>query len=508
MSRFITAGRTCNFPNASTTKDASKAEGLAFALDGLSIVMSTASAGPCNSGAADCNAATDPNSGLASTRAVTHSGGTYTFTNWTDVLRVVYGGLLFAAGNNITTRDCNSSVRQAVVGSWNNLFQVDCAGTTCTQLAHAFRRDDESGTTDVFLAVLNLPSLNLQTGVSTFCNVIQPVSAGPNRPPYFPEFQDNDPVRRPCVGTGNLPVTPGGEPPSAPTEQVCSKDGTLGVVIPINPPPVRATQAPLPYPLNYCARGRFNLGRAPRISASASDRCPNGDIPVLGNQCLVPVDVNDSRQCINGRNNLPPLRLDPVGANAVDGRVYNLHTRKADGTYQTIRRPGTAAGTVVEAELVGSFYRIHATRTALAAPSTTGICREPDATLQLGCVAQANPCSMAYAGREATTIAGTIAAKLAALEPTTDCVRNLITGAGAPYPFSRKLYLNSMVGFESVTGQELALAGCFANEALVNPIVSANGFITLGQDVFCEDFPENTCPGQTSTNNACTGNPF
>ena len=53
-----------------------------------------------------------------------------------------------------STKFCNSDVRYALVNNWNNLFQegAGCNGAdpdACTQLKHAFRRDDVSGTTDV-----------------------------------------------------------------------------------------------------------------------------------------------------------------------------------------------------------------------------------------------------------------------------------------------------------------------------------------------------------------------
>ena len=76
MSRFMNSN-TCNYPSASpaTAKNASLAEGLVFALDGLSIVAASADAGACNSGAVDCSAASD-DKGMV--RAGTIPGTTYT----------------------------------------------------------------------------------------------------------------------------------------------------------------------------------------------------------------------------------------------------------------------------------------------------------------------------------------------------------------------------------------------------------------------------------------------
>jgi len=119
------------------------AEGVVFALDGLSIVF-----GPNNLPGAD---------GLDYTPGAAGA----TSNNWRTVLREVYTGL-GATGNNVFARDCNSASRQTLLNNWNNLFKNGTngggtcstdsnpdSGTTEPGLRHAFRRIKESGTTDV-----------------------------------------------------------------------------------------------------------------------------------------------------------------------------------------------------------------------------------------------------------------------------------------------------------------------------------------------------------------------
>ena len=56
--------------------------------------------------------------------------------------------------------------------------------------------------------------------------------------------------------------------------------------------------------------------------------------------------------------------------------------------------------------MTGSFDRIHMRKPAPnAAPNAslgqTGICQQPDATQQIGCLVDADRCSVGFAGREA-----------------------------------------------------------------------------------------------------------
>ncbi len=491
MSRFLASANTCAV--VAPTGTPATSEGIVVGLDGIAIVGSLANAGTsaCNGATADCNATTEPNVGVAYSTTVTLSTGTYTFTGWQDVLRVVYAGLDHTAGSDLTKRDCNSELRRTIVNSWSTFFQSACSGGACTQIQHAFRRDDSSGTTDTFISLLGLPSAAVATNVTPFCNAKTAAETLPTGVTRLPaDFQDNDPIRRTCAGTNN-----GATPANAGTEQVCGRKGDLGLVLPIVPTDFLADADA--FPLAACTT-KTAFGKAPKAVAGAV-RCPNGDIPVFIDQCLVPVDASGSAACLAGKNTKPAFvfdntAVDGVAPSAADGRVYNAHLHKADGTYQVDKKTPARP-------ISGAFYRIHSTRTQNTPDATTGTCQNRDATSQIGCLVQASPCSLGFAGREASTEAGAVALKVNALEPTIGCIQSFT------YPLSRKLYFTTMLGFESVAGQELALAKCMATQATVETALTAHGFVTLGRAPYCEDFNESQCTGAPANVDACTNNP-
>jgi hypothetical protein len=582
MSRALGAG-VCTFGDPD---NASEAEGIAFALDGLSVVADADDVGTCNTADGDCNRLTGGTTGLAYSRTITDGTTSYTYgagaigaaNAWRDVLRVVYAGMEQGDGNTIANRDCNGAVRRLIVNNWGNLFENSgCTAGNCTQLRHAFRRDEESGTTDVFVSLLNLPSFVFAPAASQrspFCNARTTATNGtepaaPNSPPYHMEFQDNDPIRRTCLGTFNLPLTAGAEPPPdcttpfspnvpgkcavySGTEQVCNKDGTLGIVLPINPPPSTSATSTNPYSLSnpadptsapkVCSRGKFIFGQAPgKASAGTpsgpSDYCPNGDTPFFVNRCFVPAATDNDSNCLNGRNNLPAFEFNSTLANAIDGRVYNLTLRNTPGgDIARIKRPNatTLGGAPLEAQIIGAFYRLHVSRSgrsvahdgASSNPVPAAVfenCREENATKQIGCLVTRNQCSIGYAGREAADATfGSVSVQVDAVPPTDECVRNLITNPGQKYQIARKLYLNTAQGFENIDSvddagdadnndvRQYRMAGCFADRAFIEPLVTAHGFIPLSgpgapMSPFCEEFAqETTCnPAQPAGTPAC-----
>ena len=95
--------------------------------------------------------------------------GNYTFTDWKDVLAMIYGGQnhntaqaqLISGARNPARINCNSPVRRTLADSWGSLFSAGagaqtCRTGSCTKLRHAFRRDDLSGTTDTFVSLVGL----------------------------------------------------------------------------------------------------------------------------------------------------------------------------------------------------------------------------------------------------------------------------------------------------------------------------------------------------------------
>jgi ABC-type phosphate transport system substrate-binding protein len=594
------------------------AEGIVFALDGLSIAFGPVTGNP-TSGPTGTEGAPLL---TGATQGVDYTGTAGVSSNvWRTVLREVYAGM-GASGNNIYARDCNSAARRALVSNWDNLFAGANPGTVCTDsnpdaatteagLRHAFRRDEESGTTDVFLAQLSLPAVNFQqTGLgnssvvptgstptqqvvyralanSPFCNVrrpeddYQPVAKGGSQippmysvgvpaaagtglglvpydaalgdnarflSPYLPEQMDQDPIRRRCFG----PKVTIGDSPSAPREEVCSADGNLGLVLPINPP-TGISQAAR-YPTIACEDTRdFEFGPAPTRPTGDAVRCPNGDAPQDG-KCLLPTRTDPTQpggfafDCLNNGLNAPAAIYDTdtngseypdaPGTDGIldaDGRAYNLILRQANGTIRTQNRPNPIALGTMSMPLVGTFYRLHSSRSGRPSPNHTAVCAsQDDATDQIGCLVQANPCSMGFAGGGAiTNNPGTVAALVNGVAPTATNVQALVVG-GTTYPIARKLYLNTIRGFDSLltssdpaapTGKdaELDLAKCFANlpfsatptlGTFVDVASSAFGFVALPAPVgggnasaICEDFVDSACSGVTGNVDACKNNP-
>jgi cysteine-rich repeat protein len=507
MSRFVAqgaTGATCTVPASFGATNT--AEGLVIGMDGLSVVAARANGGSttCNGATDDCDGNTEPGAGLAFNTTVAG----YTFNNWRDVLRVVFGGMDHSSGSNLALRNCNSPVRQAIVASYNSLFQTPASCTTaaCTALRHAFIRDNESGTTDTFVSLLGLTNINITGRVSPFCNALRTSDALPGAAGevirYFPDYQDFDPIRRTC----------------APTEQVCHKNGNniigsnrygLGVVVTVTPTDFIPTVAEA-FPTTPCQAGNFAY--APLVPQSIvftpNNRCPNGDVAAFDSNCLYPRTATNSYKCLNSIANRPSFVLNNAlvegrEPSLADGRTYNLHLLKdpvapaVDPTYEVDGR---------NRRMVGAFYRIHTT-TSLASPAVT--CQNRDATSQIGCLVSASPCSIGFAGRGATDDnPGTAALKVNKLHPSVDCVGTVA------YPLSRKLYINSFTGFEdaAVVGQELELVKCAAIGATINPILNNRGFVPLpggapnGTNPYCEDFNETQCAGAANVN-ACDGNP-
>ena len=476
MSRALGAG-ICTGP---TPAQRAGAEGMIVALDGLAIVTNTLNTGV--EGIDYPGVAKDP------------------ANQWRTVLRLIYTGMDPSVGNNVFLRDCNSAARQGIVNNWDNVFHGTV--TACTDshpsvpgagaagydqnnaivepgVRHAFRRDDESGTTDVFLGQLSLAGVNFAQGApanatpvqaavyralsgSPFCNnkrpedkwapvtlaanatlgfnasqipemtqVGVPSGAGTglgfatqlkgssnakNLAPYLNEYSDQDPIRRKCVGRG------GNANAALPFEQVCSADGTLGVVLPITIP-AELTNAQR-FPSLPCEPGKgFFFG--PSITRPTTDpmRCPNGDATQDG-QCLLPVRTDATQpngvafDCINPPNSAPPAVFDTDGDGSqfpdapgtdgrtdVDGRVYNLILRAPDGTIRNVTRNDPSKIGVIQTPVAAAYYRIHTTRSLGLPPNhTANTCAtQDDATDQIGCLTLASPCSIGYAGKGAVT---------------------------------------------------------------------------------------------------------
>jgi hypothetical protein len=216
-------------------------------------------------------------------------------------------------------------------------------------------------------------------------------------------------------------------------------------------------------------------------------------------------------------------RIDPA---VVDGRVFNKHLYTpsvgagASATYQNDSFPRP---------IVGAFYRIHSIAALGAVPADQNgnaqFCTQHDATDQIGCLVTASPCSVGYAGRTADQWNGTASDGNQALfinevPDATECVQNF------DYPISRKLYLDTITGYNTsgVTGDELTLASFEAAQGattgfpthmdvLMNrwhfvelPNTATGETFSIFNGTYCEDYNEAMLCKLTSNNNACAGN--
>ena len=627
MSRaFNNGANICKLPVSGTVGAPTQGtgEGIVFALDGLTIAANAANWGTCN-GAVDPTCTPQLGLGMVNNKVITPDASrtctvdadcntagifgeactagvcTYTIPTWKEALRIIYAGMSVPTTdatnrNQLAFRNCGSPERKFLAANWNQLFQ-SCASANCPNgVQHAFRRNDESGTSDVFVTLLQLPSISQTNNTTPFCNAS---TVGPKffvNPLPLPCTTDPDcgsgapagtctggTCKLTCVQTSAqgpadansgaffnpaaTPVTapPGGNLDIAPptfilesvgqatasnnkytgnafvdlqdadvirrtcpnnVEDVCSARGDLGLVLPVWDVSDIGADA---FPTVACATGVFSCFGATRSNVGPAAgatfaTCADGANPNLTTnlcpkgQCAFPVarvGTTLDPRCVNGRNNNPSADIPP--GTKFDGRAYNLTTWTSDPSAGFVKakvtrstglfNPPCGITTTAPVEMSGAFYRIHSVHSGKNTGTTPNLCKQGSATDQIGCLVQASPCSLGYAGNEAASIAvngvtDVLALKVNGLDPADLCVRNLLVNptGSTTYPLSRKLYLNTLKGFENVSGDELKLAGCFAKRSVVDPIVTARGFVTLSpvastRPTFCEDFPEpTTCP--------------
>ncbi|MDX2052649.1 MAG: hypothetical protein SFV15_09680, partial [Polyangiaceae bacterium] len=196
-----------------------KVEGMEIAGDSLSMLTSPAASSQCQG--------TVATGGLANNTTISlDGGGSYTFSGWKDVLRILFAGLDRTKPNLLAARDCNSNVRRSLQKNWSKLYQASCGAMPCTELKHLWTHGGRSDTTGSFIAVLGLP---------------KPVRVGSNvtQTPFCGglDYEDKDPIRIPCDAN----------------DDVCGADGTLGLLQTIFVPESLTTD--VAYPLTACDPG-------------------------------------------------------------------------------------------------------------------------------------------------------------------------------------------------------------------------------------------------------------
>jgi hypothetical protein len=354
-------------------------------------------------------------------------------------------------------------------------------------------------------------------------------------------------------------------------------DGSLGLVVPmVDTDWVVLGGFGKQYATNQCD-GSFGAGNAPQVFSCAfpasgkkagkhSGECPNTDNQLAG-LCQYPYDgTNNTAQCINSFSNVPQITVLTTTPNSLgqflpaapDGRIYNTHLHSGapcngatsfDGNICYLEYNIAALGSSVD--MAGTWNRIHQQETLWGSSTSFTACQLQDMTDQIGCLTQADPCSIGYAGDGAKewfshlgacaanggtncpTQANSDSIRIAQIYPTTTTVQKL--GQAGEYQLGRKLYFNSLAGFSNVrdTAQsgsgtatigdgtattELTLAKFESTPSLMNTILTTNDFFTLGPQAaqfnaadagdtqFCEDFNEQTICGASSNHNGCTAN--
>ena len=574
MSRFIRGtGATCAY--------GSTAAGVVIGLDGVSLMSSATTGGSACGGALAKDTVTftvsgscpgcDPGTSTYTIGAASTGG----FPGWKDVLKLIYTGFDHTSS---TTPDCNSPTRNALVKAYGKLFQTGCTSGTCSQgLRHAFRPTDTSGTTDVFLRMLGAPLQPLAgpqvaggpPAKNWFCNAAPLANVAP--PPFrnpgtgtlndgtnsvglsfggASDYLDGDPIRIPCdtqfsIDDGDL----------VSGDDICNyggvgsvgTPGTLGLVQVINVP---TNLSPDHLYSIACSPGKFALApprllspgplpnyQTPCPGGATSCPCPNGG-KLVGTSCWQPYfDLGGGARSFNCINEQQYVQ-GPAKSGMTDGRSYNLYVKDTNGTYMldgfTVPEDPSSFASgddtdVTQRYVTGAFFRIHMDRVSTG--SAGAICRKDDSTRQIGCLAQADPCSLGYAGREAFVVnPGVVALSLNGIANTAASIAKVL-GPSDPgmYPLARKLYIASLQGFQNLSDSEFFLASHFAFSGSgsagtgANGAMKAEGFIPLDDPavlpyhptgkVFCEDFDEvASCvnlavPPFTSNTDACLSLP-
>jgi hypothetical protein len=529
---------------------------LLVGIDGVAIVANTVNScsgtAPNGFGASTAFAVTADGTttgGAPATCPGCDASNNYTFADSFDALKVLYFGLM-----NNGTYDCASPVRKTMIKQWKNLFSTDCGGstgpgdTTCSAgLTHAWRRSDLAGTTDAFVNILNpagrgvgtLPNLNGSAQkINPFCNTPDATS-GVKSWGGAGDFTDADPIRTACGAAGTIDGVCGFTGKKAGDTSPGSFVGDLGVVLPVLIPDGTVSLPADLYPPNVACTNSCVLVAPIRGNQLPNGyKCPDGTSTV-GGSCFMPALNNDPR-CIAGNH------AQCAGASGrPDGRRYNLvQVVPSSQVPAASRAPtafqfaydinsvpiSTAANPIANPRfMTASFFRIHSnTAGASNVPvtGTTGLCQENDDTSQIGCLVDSDPCSVGYAGREAAKLypgtgsppAGVLAQNKAlsinGVTPYTpatinanpnEALLNLLNTTSGPtepfYPLSRRLFFATNYGFGNLLTGEKELASCYADSAIVEPIITNHGFVAVPNGVECLDYPEELATTSTPAPN-------
>lgn len=504
--------------------------GMTIGLDGLAIVAASGN---------NCDV-------LKYTGAAVPDAPGFAFSDWRDVLRVVYTGQLSkvvdsgtdgcnladpaatpsapgsitdalfngvadtrgVATNASTATRCDNPVRKYLIAQWPRMFKDTCTNGTCGPLRHAWRRDDVSGTTDTFLTLLGLPKppSSPTSAVRSFCNGL--------------DTEDLDPLRTACdanedvcasIPYANRNTNPNGSAPATGQSATgpSARGGDLGLVQAITMPTDTAKQFGA-----ACTFGKFAFAPMPAAGPLEAQRCPDGNGRSAG-RCKYPYTGNNpppvgSFNCFAAAGTQPSPR---VWTN-MDGRAYNLIPR--DPATGAIIITPSAPGIADPRWGGGGVYRIHQAKAMANSPIATGFagCKKTDATQQIGCLTAADPCTIGYAGLEALEQPSTKSlvlrspnsaapVEVAATEPNVLKLLDACPSVGTRYPLSRRLWINSSKGLANVVNaptpglnekNELDFLSCVSDRGngIIDNAITANKFIKVPASF--TTYPTRTCP--------------
>jgi hypothetical protein len=443
--------------------------------------------------------------------------------------------------------DCASPVRRSLVKSWRNLFAADCAAgdATCASgLTHAWRMSDLEGATDAFVRILNppgkalgrvpVPFINQPAGANPFCNSFDANHPGTTSGAGDSDFQDLDPLRTNCESGG------GGEGVCEGYQNFRTNglyDGDLGVVLPIVYPDSSVTLPSDLYPTKPCSDSVCVLVAAGKNTVIPDTfTCPGSGLPLNQGYCFVPAldAATGDPRCISSSQS---KCFDVIGKR--DGRAYNMGVVVAQsqfnhGNFPKYKFPGVAYQFALDSwgRVYGNtFYRVHAQAPGLGnvpdpVAGTTGLCTQADATSQIGCLVDSDPCSVGLGTRaSARGFPGTGAPAIPTAQPLKAMavngvppftpggdpdlgLRNLLAAPGSSplYPLAHRLFLNTTYGFGNLLGGEKELAQCFGTASILSPAMLASGLVPNPAGPRCVDYPEMGPNSTPSPNTQGTGN--
>jgi ABC-type phosphate transport system substrate-binding protein len=390
----------------------------------------------------------------------TPGGGDVCTDTTRDILRQVYFGVGTAGNGTGGTQDCGNATRRGIIANWAQVFgQAACGAGTCTTLRHAYRRNDLSGTTDIFRSRLGIStSLSVATTgvpVVPFCNG----NDGNATNNLGGQIQaDNDPIRTACGADDDV---------CGPTQPNANgfPNRTLGVVLSVFIPQALQGGSTLTdlYAPQACQSGKYVYFPNARIPNTGP--CQSG-APSLAGLCLTPATASGQGNCLVG------LQTNPVGSAATfDSRNFNLVLRNAAGAVRL-----TSPSAPATAQRVTTAYYRH------NANSVGTICNtQTDDTDLIGCFTR-DACSIGYAGFAAGQAGGVAASTVGGQQPLPGGVPN------ENYLFFRKLYINGLRNLTPGSNWD-TLRNCFADRPNIDNVVAARGFFKAADNSPTDPIP-------------------